>query len=48
VLVTPGADYTGQTLIDEDVLRAAGISDFSPYRYEGAVEEQLQSDIFLT
>jgi citronellol/citronellal dehydrogenase len=48
VLVTPGADYTGQTLIDEDVLRAAGISDFSPYRYEGAAEEQLQSDIFLT
>jgi citronellol/citronellal dehydrogenase len=48
VLVTPGADYTGQTLIDEDVLRAAGISDFSPYRYEGAMEEQLQSDIFLT
>jgi citronellol/citronellal dehydrogenase len=47
VLVTPGADYTGQTLIDEDVLRAAGVSDFAPYRYEGAAEEQLQSDIFL-
>jgi citronellol/citronellal dehydrogenase len=47
VLVQPAAEYTGQTLIDEDVLRAAGTTDFAPYRYEGASEEQLQSDIFL-
>ncbi|HVV21885.1 MAG TPA: NAD(P)-dependent oxidoreductase [Pseudonocardiaceae bacterium] len=47
VLTRPAAEYTGQTLIDEDVLRAAGVSDFARYRYEGATEEQLQSDIFL-
>lgn len=47
VLVRPAAEYSGQTLIDEDVLRAAGTTDFARYRYEGATEEQLQSDIFL-
>lgn len=47
VLVKPAAEYSGQTLIDEDVLRAAGTTDFARYRYEGATEEQLQSDIFL-
>ncbi len=47
VLVQKAVDYTGQTLIDEDVLTAAGITDFGPYRYPGATEEQLQSDIFL-
>jgi citronellol/citronellal dehydrogenase len=47
VLVRPAAEYTGQTLIDEDVLRAAGTTDFAPYRYEGTSEELLQSDIFL-
>ncbi|HEX5121523.1 MAG TPA: NAD(P)-dependent oxidoreductase [Pseudonocardiaceae bacterium] len=47
VLVQPAAGYTGQTLIDEDVLRAAGVTDLARYRYEGASEEQLQSDIFL-
>ena len=47
VLTQPAAEYTGQTLIDDDVLRAAGTTDFAPYRYPGATEEQLQSDIFL-
>jgi citronellol/citronellal dehydrogenase len=47
VLTRPAAEYTGQTLIDDDVLRAAGVSDFARYRYEGTSEEQLQSDIFL-
>lgn len=47
VLVQPAGDYTGQTLIDEDVLRAAGVTDLARYRYEGVTEEQLQPDIFL-
>jgi citronellol/citronellal dehydrogenase len=47
VLIQPASGYTGQTLIDDDVLRAAGVTDFARYRYEGATEEQLQSDIFL-
>ncbi|HEX9336638.1 MAG TPA: NAD(P)-dependent oxidoreductase [Pseudonocardiaceae bacterium] len=48
VLTRPAAEYTAQTLVDEDILRASGVSDFARYRYEGAVEEQLQTDIFLT
>jgi citronellol/citronellal dehydrogenase len=47
VLVRPAREYTGQTLIDDEVLRAAGITDLSGYRYEGVDEESLQSDIFL-
>jgi citronellol/citronellal dehydrogenase len=47
VLVKPAAEYTGQTLIDDEVLAAAGVTDLSRYRYEGASDEQLQSDIFL-
>ncbi|HEX4701748.1 MAG TPA: NAD(P)-dependent oxidoreductase [Pseudonocardiaceae bacterium] len=47
ILTQPATEYTGQTMIDEDVLRTAGMSDFAGYRYEGATEEQLQTDIFL-
>jgi citronellol/citronellal dehydrogenase len=47
VLTQPAREYTAQTLIDDDVLRASGMTDFAAYRYEGATEEQLQSDIFL-
>jgi citronellol/citronellal dehydrogenase len=31
VLTTPSRARTGQTLIDEDVLREVGVTDFSPY-----------------
>lgn len=48
VLTESASAYTGQTLIDEDVLRASGVTDFARYRYEDATEEQLQTDIFLT
>jgi citronellol/citronellal dehydrogenase len=47
VLTQPAREYTGQCLIDDEVLRAAGVTDFAQYRYEGATEEQLQPDIFL-
>lgn len=47
VLIKPAKEYTGQCLIDDEVLRAAGVTDFAPYRYEGVAEEQLQPDIFL-
>jgi citronellol/citronellal dehydrogenase len=47
VFAKPAKEYTGQTLIDDDVLRAAGVTDFDQYRYPGANEEQLQPDIFL-
>jgi citronellol/citronellal dehydrogenase len=47
VFVKPAKEYTGQTLIDDDVLRAAGVTDLDQYRYPGANEDQLQPDIFL-
>jgi citronellol/citronellal dehydrogenase len=47
VLTRPAAECTGQTLIDEDVLREAGVTDLARYRYPGTTEEDLQTDIFL-
>jgi citronellol/citronellal dehydrogenase len=47
ILTQPARDYTGQCLIDDDVLRADGVTDFAQYRYEGSTEEQLAPDIFL-
>jgi citronellol/citronellal dehydrogenase len=48
VLVQPSREYTGQTLIVEDVLRAAGVEDFSGYAaVPGTPDDQLFPDIFL-
>jgi citronellol/citronellal dehydrogenase len=43
---TPGHE-SGQTLIDEEVLRAAGVTDFDPYLCAGATEQSLQTDLFV-
>ncbi|MGY4711514.1 SDR family oxidoreductase [Mycolicibacterium sp. CBM1] len=43
----PGA-ATGQTLIDEDLLRASGVSDFGRYLCDGATEQSLQRDLFIS
>jgi citronellol/citronellal dehydrogenase len=45
ILRQPSREYTGQCLIDEDVLRANGISDFGAYAVEPGAE--LQTDLFL-
>lgn len=45
ILVRPPMQQTGQTLIDDDVLAAAGITDLSPYQHGDGSE--LQPDIFL-
>ncbi|OZB80440.1 NAD(P)-dependent oxidoreductase [Microbacterium sp. 13-71-7] len=48
VLAQPARDYTGQTLIVEDVLEAAGVTDFSGYAaVPGTPDDQLFPDIFL-
>jgi citronellol/citronellal dehydrogenase len=48
VLTRPAREYTGQTLIVEDVLEAAGVSDFSGYAaVPGTPDDQLFPDIFL-
>jgi citronellol/citronellal dehydrogenase len=48
VLLKPAAEYSGQTLIVEDVLRDAGVTDFSGYAATpGTPDDQLFPDIFL-
>ena len=48
VMLQPAREYTGQTLIVEDVLRAAGVTDFSGYAaIAGTPDSALFPDIFL-
>lgn len=48
VITAPAASRTGQTLIVEDVLEAAGITDFSGYAaVPGTPDERLFPDVFL-
>lgn len=42
----PG-EASGHTLIDEDVLRASGVTDFEPYLCDGATEKSLVTDLFI-
>ena len=39
--------FTGQFCLDEQVLREAGVSDFSAYRPSGVREEDLLTDLFI-
>ncbi len=45
ILGTSGLELTGQTLLDEDVLRQGGVTDFSAYAC--APGEPLQPDLFV-
>ncbi|MCS3843184.1 NAD(P)-dependent oxidoreductase [Microbacterium sp. AK031] len=48
VLTKPAAEYTGQSLIVEDVLEANGVTDFSGYAaVPGTPDDRLFPDIFL-
>jgi citronellol/citronellal dehydrogenase len=48
VLTRPAGELTGQTLIVEEVLREAGVTDFSRYAaVAGTPDDQLFPDIFL-
>lgn len=47
VLALPAAEANGQCFVDEDVLRATGVTDFSRYLHHGATEESLETDFFL-
>ena len=48
VLCRPSRELTGQSLIVEDVLRAAGVTDFSGYAATpGTPDDRLYGDIFL-
>ena len=47
VLTTDGQELNGQTLVDEDLLRARGVTDFAPYSMTGR-DEGLAPDLFLS
>ncbi|MFV0319457.1 MAG: SDR family oxidoreductase [Microbacterium sp.] len=48
VLTQPAREYTGRSLIVEDVLEGAGITDFSGYAaVPGTPDDELFADIFL-
>ncbi|NYE18819.1 SDR family oxidoreductase [Microbacterium immunditiarum] len=46
IISAPSSARTGQLLIDEDVLRESGVTDFAPYSYSG-VDAGLDGDFFL-
>jgi len=48
VLTRPAREFTGNFVLDEDVLRAAGVTDFARYRQPGvASDADLLPDLFL-
>ncbi len=47
ILARKSAEFTGKCFIDEDVLRADGLTDFAAYRYGDAAEAGLKPDLFL-
>jgi|SRR5579863_1197533 len=47
ILISDSRRFTGRFCIDEEVLREAGVTDLSPYRYEGVSEQDLLPDFFL-
>jgi citronellol/citronellal dehydrogenase len=46
ILIRPARECTGNTFVDEDVLRDAGVTDFAEYAF-GAPDAALIEDIFL-
>lgn len=46
ILIRPSREFTGQFLIDDDVLEAAGVTDFSVY-LNGGAEEELALDFWV-
>jgi citronellol/citronellal dehydrogenase len=47
ILVRPAAECTGNTFVDDEVLRDIGVTDLSGYRYGPGSDDDLQLDIFL-
>ena len=47
ILTQPSRTVTGRFYVDDELLRNAGVKDFSPYRKEGVREEDLTPDFFL-
>ena len=47
IMRTPPADLSGQIMIDEQLLRERGVTDFEAYRYNTASDKPLMNDLFV-
>ena len=47
ILTQPSRKASGRFFLDDEVLRSAGITDFSRYRPAGVSEADLMADFFL-
>ncbi len=47
ILSHPSQNYTGLWLIDEEVLKGAGETDFTKYAYNSEYAERIKKDLFL-
>jgi citronellol/citronellal dehydrogenase len=47
ILSTTGMALTGQTLIDDDILRQRGKTDFRPYAWEPDMADRLSLDLYV-
>ena len=47
IITKPARECTGNTFVDDEVLAAAGVTDFAKYRNGEGTEDDLQLDIFL-
>jgi len=47
ILTQPSRKITGRFFLDDEVMRAAGVTDMSRYRHSGVDERELMPDFFL-
>lgn len=47
IMSQPSRKITGRFYLDDEVLRGAGVTDFSRYRHAGVEESELAADFFL-
>jgi citronellol/citronellal dehydrogenase len=47
ILTRPSRQLTGRFFLDDEVLRASGVTDLSPYQPPGIRDEELMADFFL-
>jgi len=47
ILTKPSREFTGKFCVDDEILRAAGTTDFAQYREPGVREEDLLPDFFV-
>lgn len=47
ILTKPSREFTGRFLIDDEVLREAGVTDLSRYQAEGVRDDELMRDFFV-